>query len=55
MASSGINKALVQKARDAFSARRMRPSINAMRIELGNTGSKSTIQRYLRELDSPAR
>ncbi|MDH4565475.1 cointegrate resolution protein T [Pseudomonas sp. BN414] len=53
MARSGINKALVQKARDALLARGVRPSIDAVRIELGNTGSKSTIQRYLKELDTP--
>ncbi|WP_137822538.1 DNA-binding protein [Pseudomonas sp. D(2018)] len=45
MARSGINKALVQKAWEAPLARGVRPSINAVRIELGNTGSKSTIQR----------
>nr|WP_298165748.1 DNA-binding protein [uncultured Pseudomonas sp.] len=53
MARSGINKALVQKARETLLARGVRPSIDAVRIELGNTGSKSTIQRYLKELDTP--
>ncbi|WP_036997652.1 DNA-binding protein [Metapseudomonas resinovorans] len=53
MARSGINKAQVQKAREALLARGVRPSIDAVRIELGNTGSKSTIQRYLKELDTP--
>lgn len=52
MARSGINKALVQQARDALSARGERPSIEAVRVELGNTGSKSTIQRFLKELVS---
>lgn len=51
MARSGINKALVQKARDALVARGEHPSIDAVRIELGNTGSKSTIHRYLKELE----
>lgn len=52
MARAGINKALVQQARDALLARDQRPSIEAVRIELGNTGSKSTIQRFLKELAS---
>lgn len=51
MARGGINKALVQKARESLLARGERPSIDAIRIELGNTGSKSTIHRYLREIE----
>ena len=51
MARSGINKALVQKARDALLARGEHPSIDAIRVELGNTGSKSTIHRCLKELE----
>jgi hypothetical protein len=50
MARAGINKALVQDACDALRARGVHPSIDAVRVELGNTGSKSTIQRYLKEL-----
>jgi len=50
MARSGINKAVVQIARNALIARGVHPSIDAVRVELGNTGSKSTIQRYLKEL-----
>lgn len=50
MARTGVNKALVQQARDALLARQERPSIEAVRAELGHTGSKSTIQRYLKEL-----
>lgn len=50
MARSGINKALVQRARDALIARDLQPSIEAVRAELGHTGSKTTIQRYLKEL-----
>lgn len=53
MARGGINKALVQIARSALLARGVRPSIDAVRVELGNTGSKTTIQRYLRELGGP--
>lgn len=52
MARGGINKALVQKARDALQARGIRASIDAVRVELGNTGSKSTILRYLQELSA---
>lgn len=51
MARGGINKALVHKARQALLARGEHPSIDAVRVELGNTGSKTTIHRYLRELD----
>ncbi|MNH05362.1 hypothetical protein D3C79_646830 [compost metagenome] len=52
MARGGINKAVVQKARQALLARGLNPSIDAVRIELGNTGSKTTIHRYLKELNS---
>ncbi|PMU07222.1 MULTISPECIES: DNA-binding protein [unclassified Pseudomonas] len=52
MARGGINKALVHSARDALLARGLHPSIDLVRVELGNTGSKSTIQRYLKELST---
>lgn len=52
MARGGINKALVQKARAALLARGVNPSIDAVRVELGNTGSKTTISRYLHELEA---
>ncbi|NIF28907.1 integrase [Pantoea sp. Tr-811] len=52
MARGGINKVLVQKARAALLARGAYPSIDAVRVELGNTGSKTTISRYLQELDN---
>ncbi|MCF4996367.1 integrase [Pseudomonas syringae] len=51
MARGGITKALVQIARTAIIARGEHPSIDAVRIEMGNTGSKTTIHRYLKELD----
>jgi len=51
MARGGVNKAVVQIARTAILARGEHPSIDAVRIELGNTGSKTTIHRYLKELD----
>lgn len=54
MARSGINKADVQAARAAIIARGENPSIDAVRIEMGNTGSKSTIHRLMRELDGPS-
>jgi chromosome segregation ATPase len=50
MANSGINKFQVQKARDALLAKGVNPSIDAVRVELGNTGSKATIHRYLKEI-----
>ena len=55
MARGGINKALVQKARQAILARGENPSIDAIRVELGNTGSKTTIHRYLKELENTER
>ncbi len=51
MARGGVNKAVVLKARNALLARGEHPSIDAVRIEMGNTGSKTTIHRYLKELD----
>ncbi|QXI25853.1 DNA-binding protein [Pseudomonas vanderleydeniana] len=51
MARGGVNKAVVQTARMAILARGEYPSIDAVRIEMGNTGSKTTIHRYLKELD----
>jgi chromosome segregation ATPase len=55
MARGGVNKALVQTARLALMARGEHPSIDAVRIEMGNTGSKTTIHRYLKELDEHER
>lgn len=52
MARGGINKAVVQKARTALLTRGEHPSIDAVRVELGNTGSKTTIHRYLKELEA---
>lgn len=52
MARGGVNKALVVKARSALLARGENPSIDAVRIEMGNTGSKTTIHRYLKELET---
>ncbi|WNF58495.1 DNA-binding protein [Pseudomonas sp. SG20052] len=55
MARGGINKAVVQRARQALLARGANPSIDAVRVELGNTGSKTTISRYLKELEPSSR
>ena len=52
MARGGINKAVVQKARQSLLAKGINPSIDAVRVELGNTGSKTTINRYLKEIES---
>jgi phage-related protein len=54
MARGGVNKAVVQAARLAILARGENPSIDAVRIEMGNTGSKTTIHRYLKELGDVA-
>ncbi len=51
MARGGINKTLVKDARDAVLLRGDNPSIDTIRVELGNTGSKTTIHRYLKELE----
>jgi chromosome segregation ATPase len=50
MARGGIYKSEVQRARANLVAQGRYPSVDAIRIELGNTGSKSTIQRYLKEI-----
>lgn len=51
MAREGINKQLVQQAKTALLAQGKRPTIDAVRIALGNTGSKTTISHYLKELE----
>ncbi|HEV2609787.1 MAG TPA: DNA-binding protein [Noviherbaspirillum sp.] len=51
MARSGLHKSEVRKARDTLLAQNRHPSVDAVRIALGNTGSKSTIHKYLKELD----
>ena len=51
MARSGVYKSDVKKARDALLAQGKHPSLDAVRIKLGNTGSKSTIHKYLKELE----
>lgn len=51
MARTGLYKSEVKKARDTLLAIGRRPSVDAVRIELGNTGSKTTIHKYLKELE----
>lgn len=51
MARSGLYKSDVKKARDALIAQGRHPSVDAVRIALGNTGSKTTIHKYLKELE----
>lgn len=50
MARAGINKTRGSTARVALLARGSKVTIDAIRFELRNTGSKSTIQRYLKRL-----
>lgn len=51
MARGGIYKSEVVRARRQLLAQGRYPSIDAIRTELGNTGSKSTIQKYLKEIE----
>ena len=52
MARSGLYKSEVKKARDALIAQHKHPSVDTVRIALGNTGSKTTIHKYLKELEA---
>lgn len=52
MARGGVYKSDVKKARDSLIAQGKHPSLDAVRIALGNTGSKSTIHRFLKELEA---
>lgn len=51
MARTGLYKSEVKKARDSLVGQGRHPSVDAVRIELGNTGSKTTIHKYLKELE----
>jgi hypothetical protein len=53
MGRGGITRQMVKKAKAALIAQGFQPSIHAVRIALGNTGSNSTISRYLKELEEP--
>jgi hypothetical protein len=50
MARGGIYKSEVIRARTTLLSQGIYPSIDAVRQELGNTGSKATIHRYLKEI-----
>jgi chromosome segregation ATPase len=52
MARTGLKKSDVRRARDSLIAQSQYPSVDAVRIALGNTGSKSTIHKYLKELEA---
>lgn len=51
MSRLGLTKSKVKQARDILISQNRYPSVDAVRIELGNTGSKSTIHKYLKELE----
>lgn len=51
MARGGITLKQVEKARNALLARGESASIDAVRMELGNTGSKSTIHKHLKTIE----
>jgi chromosome segregation ATPase len=51
MARTGLYLSEVRKARDALITQGRHPSVDAVRVALGNTGSKTTIHKYLKELD----
>ncbi|MBN6209960.1 DNA-binding protein [Ralstonia pickettii] len=51
MARAGLSRLDVKRARDSLLAQGQHPSIDAIRIALGNTGSKTTIHRCLKELE----
>lgn len=51
MARTGLYKSEVEKARNSLIAQGHHPSVDAVRVALGNTGSKTTIHKYLKELE----
>lgn len=50
MARTGLTKSQVRATRDQLLAEGRYPSVDAVRHALGDTGSKSTIHKYLKEL-----
>lgn len=52
MARTGLYQSEVKKARNALIAQGKHPSVDALRVALGNTGSKTTIHKYLKELEA---
>jgi hypothetical protein len=51
MARSGLHKSEVKQAKELLLSQGKYPSFDAVRAALGNTGSKSTIHRFLKELE----
>lgn len=54
MGRSGVYKSDVEKARRALLAQGKNPSVDQVRVQLGNTGSRSTIHRFLKEIEAEA-
>lgn len=52
MARGRVYKSEVKTARDALLRQGTNPSLDAVRIALGNTGSKTTIHRLMKELEA---
>lgn len=52
MARAGLYHSDVKKARDALLAQGRHPSVDSVRVALGNTGSKTTIHKYLKALEA---
>jgi DNA repair exonuclease SbcCD ATPase subunit len=52
MARAGVYFSHIKRAQDALVADGRHPSIDAVRAALGNTGSKTTIHKYLREIEA---
>jgi hypothetical protein len=50
MARSGLTKSQVREARDRLLAEGRHPSVDAVRHALGDSGSKSTIHKHLKDL-----
>jgi len=50
MARTGLTKSQVRETRDQLLAEGRYPSVDAVRHALGDTGSKSTIHKHLKEL-----
>jgi hypothetical protein len=54
MARTGLTKSQVRTVRDRLQAEGRYPSVDAVRHALGDSGSKSTIHKYLKELRDEA-
>ncbi len=52
MARGGITQPLVENARKRLLARNVYPSIDAIRAEMGNTASKTTISNHLKAIEA---